>query len=480
MTSISEKFAMNRPVKIYLLCVLAMVVALPACETGVNQTAGIDRGGIQGGAVGSVSGFGSVIVNGVHYETEGAVINVNGGPATEGDLRVGYVVVIQAITPAEGSGAQASTIDFSHDVIGPLSAVDVVNNRTTVLGQRVKINDATAYGPGIEPASVDGMALLVADQILRVSGFIGTDGEILATRIELGLAGSKLEVTGIVTNLNTAVRKFEIGGLVVDYSGAGVESFPGGMPAPGDRVVAEGAQFGLAGELVVAELKLKEPGTVFEEGARLEVEGLISLISSASSFRVSGISVMSNAATKYSGGDASMLGLDVRVEVEGRFDSSGVVVAEEVEFRPDGELGVEASAGSIELAAGTLQILGIPVQTTALTSSEDKSPAGLRPFSLADIRPGDPLRVVGNESLGVPGTIVATQIVRMEKLEELKLKGIAADVAEPTFSILGVTVFTDDQTVIGGDFFTQADGQLVRVIGDNAGGFFLAERAEIK
>ena len=68
----------------------------------------------------------------------------------------------------------------------------------------------------------------------------------------------------------------------------------------------------------------------------------------------------------------------------------------------------------------------------------------------------------------------------MEKLEELRLKGIAANVAEPTFSILGVTVFTDDQTDIEADFFTQANGQLVQVIGGDTGGFFLAEKAEIK
>ena len=212
----------------------------------------------------------------------------------------------------------------------------------------------------------------------------------------------------------------------------------------------------------------------------LEVEGLITAFSSVDSFSVSGIPVVTNGMTEYSGGDFSMLGLNVRVEVEGQLDISGVLIAEEVEFKPDGNLRVEAMAGVIDPAAGTFEILGIPVQTNALTSFEDKSPAELRPFSLADIDPGDPLRVVGTESPDVPGTILATQIMRKEKLEGLKLKGFATNVVTPSFSILGVVVLTDNQTDIEDNFFSVAEGRLVEAKGDNAGGQFLAEKVEFK
>jgi hypothetical protein len=458
-----------------------MTVALAACDPGSNQTAGIDRGGIQGGAIGSVSGFGSVIVNGVHYETDGAVINVNGVSATEGNLRVGYVVVIQAEFAADGSGAQAMTIDFSHDVIGPLSAVDSVQNQVTVLDQVIKMNDSTAYGPGVSPASVDGLALLPAGQILRISGFVEADAAILATRIELGPTGAELEVTGVITTLDAVARQFEIGNLVIDYGSAtNIEGFPSGMPSVGDRVEASGSQLGVAGELIATEVKLKDSGSDFDADDQLEVEGLVTALMSASSFSVSGIPVVTNAATEYSGGGASMLALNVRVEVEGVLDSSGVLVADEIEFRPDGELRVEAAAGMINAVAGTLEILGIQVQTNTLTSFEDKSSAELQPFSLADISSGDPLRVIGNESIDVPGTIVATKIERREELDDLKLKGIATDVVAPTFSILGITVFTDNQTDIENDFFMRAEGQLVEVAGDNTGGPFLATKVEIE
>jgi hypothetical protein len=43
-----------------------------------------------------------------------------------------------------------------------------------------------------------------------------------------------------------------------------------------------------------------------------------------------------------------------------------------------------------------------------------------------------------------------------------------------------VTIFTDNQTDIENDFFSQAEGQLVDVEGDTSGGPFLAGKVEIK
>ena len=110
---------------------------LVGCENGSGPVAGIDRGGVQGGgAVGPVSGFGSVIVNGTHYDTVGATISVNGAPATEADLEIGHVVVIHA--DFSDAGAQARSIEFNHNVIGPLTAVDVAAGQITVMEQTVR------------------------------------------------------------------------------------------------------------------------------------------------------------------------------------------------------------------------------------------------------------------------------------------------------------------------------------------------------
>jgi len=459
---------------------IGAALALPGCDTGGGIMAGIDRGGVTGGAVGTISGFGSVIVNGVHYETTGADITVNGLPATEADLEVGYFVVVSAEVPEDGSAPSATAIEFSHDVTGPLASIDVAQNRFVILGQTIDIDDATLFGPGIAPVSADGLATLPAMQFVRVSGLPRADGTLLASRIELGPAGVDFEVKGVVSSVDAAASTLVIGSLVVDFSGATVEGFDAGQPAAGDRAKVKGEQFGAGGELIVQSLEREEIELSLDDGDQLEVEGLITAFASASSFSVSGIPVATGAQTEFENGTAAMLGLDVRVEVEGTVDGNGVLNADEVEFELAGAARVEALVESVDPAGGSLVVLGITIRTDASTSFEDQSPAELQPFGLQDIGVGDPVKVRGIEEDGAPGTLLATRVQRTESLEELEIRGIATDVAEPQFAVLGQTVLTDAQTDIDTDFFATADGRLVHVEGDTATGSFLAEKAEIK
>ena len=182
--------------------------------------------------------------------------------------------------------------------------------------------------------------------------------------------------------------------------------------------------------------------------------------------------------TKFENGDATMLDLNVRVEVEGSLGVGGVLNAAEIEFKVAGEARVEAVTEAVDATAGTLTVLGITVRTNSSTSFEDKSDADLRRFSLRDISPGDPLRIVGSETSG--GTLLATRIERMDSLDVLELRGVAMNLADPQFTVLGVTILTDAQTDIKNGFFAMADGQRVQVEGDTTTGSFLADKVEIK
>jgi hypothetical protein len=455
--------------------ILCSIAVLSGCDSGGNVVAGIDRGGLRG-VYGSVSGFGSVIVNGEHYDTDTADVSVNGVPADVADLEVGYVVLIQADLPQADSSspAKAVTIDFDHIIIGPLATVAVVDNLATVLGQRVTVDDSTAYGAGIDPASIDGLAMLPADTILRISGFAGADGGVLATRIELGEPGADLEVTGIVMNLNLFSRIFEIGGLEVRYDEANLQGFSGGQPQEGNRVSVEGS-VDAGGVLVARELELEELELEVDEEDEFEIEGLITEIFSAMEFSVAGIRVSIDNQTDFENGDATMLDLNVRIEAEGQLDN-GVLRASEIEFSPEGPLRIKATVDSVN----PLKLLGITVESDSLTIFEDKSATPLRTFSLTDIVPADPLDITGYESLTSPGVVIATGIIRKESLKELKIRGIAENVVAPGFSILGVTVITDGDTEIEGNFFTVAEGRLVEVQGSTESGSFVADKVEIK
>jgi hypothetical protein len=66
-------------------CVLALAGAVLAASCGGSGGDGKKViGGINGGgvALGTITGFGSIFVNGVEYRTSGAQITINGQPGT--------------------------------------------------------------------------------------------------------------------------------------------------------------------------------------------------------------------------------------------------------------------------------------------------------------------------------------------------------------------------------------------------------------
>jgi hypothetical protein len=100
-----------------------------------------DRGIGGTGVIGTIRGFGSIVVNGLRiaYPTD-AVVTVDGEPAMVGDLRIGQVVQAVATRAAvrpDGSdgGLVTGRIDVVTEVVGPVEAV--APGRLIVLGQRV-------------------------------------------------------------------------------------------------------------------------------------------------------------------------------------------------------------------------------------------------------------------------------------------------------------------------------------------------------
>ena len=59
---------------------------------------------------------------------------------------------------------------------------------------------------------------------------------------------------------------------------------------------------------------------------------MITRFASVTDFDVGGRAVTTTAATKYQGGGSSALALNVKVEVEGAVNASGVIVAAQVEI----------------------------------------------------------------------------------------------------------------------------------------------------
>ncbi len=436
--------------RVFNAAMAALVATIAGCGGGGGDTsvAGIDR---LGASTGTVTGFGSIFVNGVEFETSRAEFVIDDNPGQESDLRVGQVVTVIGTIDDNGTTGDAQTVIFDDSVEGPIASIDLAGGQFVVLGQAVVVGANTSFDNDIVPDSLDGLAV---DDFVEVSGFLDAAGTVRATRIEKASVGNELEVRGAVESLDTLSQTFVINGLTVDYRDAVLDDSFNGSISNGDFVEAKGNSLGSNGELIATRIELEDDVfTEFEVDGEVEVEGLVTRFASLTNFDVGGVRVTTNSGTEYDGGTAAQVGLNARLEVEGRLNSSGILVAAEVKFRDgsdDGGSGgssdaeLFATVDSVNAAGGTLVTLGFTVSVDSLTRIEDKSDADVRPFSLANLRAGDYVEVRG-VALG-DGTVRATLLEREDPDPDTILRGPVAAVGAQTVTVLGVTIETNAGT----------------------------------
>jgi hypothetical protein len=469
------------------------LLALSACGGGSGGQGGNNpppAGGIvrTGAAVGPITNFGSIFVNGVHYSTTGATISIDDAPGLESDLRVGDVVRVTGRFDDNLTTGTATSVTFDDNVEGPVQSIDAAAGSLVVLGQTVKVTADTSFDNNIQPASLAGLA---PGDIVEVSGLVMADGSIEATRIEKKPAGGLFEVRGTVSGLDTVNRRFNLNALVVDYSAAQLDNFPGGQIANGQAVEAKGSTLDAGGALLASRVEFEGAQAPGAAGDRIEIEGFITRFASAQDFDVSGMPVTTGTSTTFEGGTAADLGLNVKVEVEGTVSAGGTISASKVSIRRATALRVTALVDSVSAGAGSLVLLGITVRVDALTRLEDKSSAQVRPLTLAALNAGDYVEVRGSELPAGSGSILATILERDNPDARSILQGFVTSVANPSFMILGVTIQTNGSTefrdvdgspISAAEFFSRvAAGTLVKARGiESSATVIVADQVEFE
>lgn len=184
----------HRLIPAALLGLLALLGPAAAFDgRGIGGT-GIDNGdgrGIGGtGIVGTITGFGSVYVNGleVHYP-EGQPVGIFGTTGTAADLKVGQVVAIEAAEDSDGR-LTARSMEVRHALAGPVTAVDPDRGTMEVMGRTVRLGEAAGEVPRPKPGDW-----------VAVSGLTDADGAVVASRLDKPPAGTPAFLRGTVTSL---------------------------------------------------------------------------------------------------------------------------------------------------------------------------------------------------------------------------------------------------------------------------------------
>jgi len=323
---------------------------------------------------GTITGFGSVIVNGVRFDDSAAsVTDDDGSKQALSVLRLGMRVEVDSGTVDKLSAtAKAVALRFGGLVTGPVSAVDTTANTLTVLGQVVDVTSTTVF----DDTLAAGLSAVTTGAVVEVHGLRdAATGHIVATRVEPESTATAYKLRGTVASLNTTAKTFSIGGAAISY--AGVATVPTTL-ADGVSLRVTLATAAVSGVWQATSLGIKAART--DTLAQAHLRGAITAFTSTTAFTVDGIVVDATNATFPDG--TTGLALGAQVEVEGTL-SNGVLVATKVglESRHTGDdsrrYELHGAITAIDTTAKTFVLRGVTVNYAGTVSYVGGTEAGL-------------------------------------------------------------------------------------------------------
>lgn len=298
---------------------------------GCGGGGGVGTGGTGTYAAGTITGFGSIIVNGIHFDDGSAsVVDDDDVVRSRDALKLGMTVGIDSdaiVSSTGGRRATARHIRLGSEIAGPVSAVDMAAGSLSLLGQTVRVGPLTVFDADI----VGGLAGIAVGRSIEVyAQYDAASGRYQATRIDARDAAAGWHLRGPVAAVDTAAQRLRIGALDLDYAAARQRP---AMLAVGDIVrVRVSRVSGAFGGWVVDAFgsAVRAPSDRDE----VELEGRVSGFVSATRFSVDGVPVDASAA-RFPDGSAG-LRLGAHVEVSGAL-RGGTLIATEVSLEDEDE-----------------------------------------------------------------------------------------------------------------------------------------------
>jgi Domain of unknown function (DUF5666) len=395
-----------------LLATLIAALTLTACGGGggvggSGGTGSPSDSSVSSFSQGAITGFGSIIVNGVRHDDSSASVtddDDDDNPSrSKDDLKLGMVVSVTGTSGAD-TGV-ASAVAFGSQLKGPVQSINGVTTGTktlVILGQTVIVGTRTVFDIESLPKGFDSIS---KGDVLEVHGYLDpVANKLTATRIELESTGS-YKITGNVKSLNSGSKSFKIGTESISY--ASIDSnklrviLADGLTV---RVVLSTAQK-TTGTWDATRIKAAKKN--LENKGKVELEGLIIDFVSNSKFSVSGIPVDASNASFPKG--TTTLANGVRVEVRGSL-VNGTLIATQVklENEDDEENGVIELHGlisSVNTGSKTFELRGQTVSYAGNVTYERGS--------VSDLVKGADVEVKGAAASG--GTTVQAQKIKFEK-----------------------------------------------------------------
>ncbi len=350
-----------------------LTVLLLSCGSGSELGSGGTGGGLtpttpttQAATVtGPITGFGSVIINGVKFDDSAtSIVDRRGLAVARSVLKLGMVVTVNGQIQSDNVTGIASAIVLKSELQGPISSLDRANNQLVVLGLDVLVNGNTLY------ENATGFSDLAANDLIEIYGIRNPQTQLItATRIERkpqpGLGGY---FVGRIASNDSVNKTFTLNtsSTPVTVSYASAQLLPATATlSPNAFVFIESTNF-TARPIVATRIDVIADFSGPTTG-RLEIDSIVSGYTSSASFKLDGFTIDASSAI-FARGDPTQIANGVRVEAKGQV-VNGVLKADVIKVYLAG-----ASGGGQGSSSGTSSST---TTSSSSTSSSSSSSGGL-------------------------------------------------------------------------------------------------------
>jgi hypothetical protein len=440
----------------------ATAISIAACSSGGSDVAGIGGSGVAPvgyTSSGTITGFGSIFVNGVEFETSSSTFSVDDSPGIESDLAIGMRVTVNGSVNDDGVTGVATSVSFDDDLQGPVGPtvsenLDQTVKTITLLGRTVNVSntrtsfDKSGSNPALASVTFD-YDTISSGQYIEVSGFFNSNGEVEATRVELkattfDFSTNVVEVRGAIENLDADQKTFTLvnaAGITIDASSAIIDdSLTGGL-ANGAFVEVKGGCSDASCTTLNA--NKVEPGLEsFDDNNKVEVEGIITRYVDDSDFDINGFPVDASGTGVERIPSTFIPGLDKEVEVEGNV-VNGILVATKIKDEGD-NIKIAATVTAVDSSTGSFQltpVTGQPSITVKIDTSTqfDDDVGNFNSAALLDnLNPNSDYLIVEGYDDGT-GTVIASEVERDDP-DDVIFQGVITAGSSNTVTVLGVTI----------------------------------------
>ena len=452
-TIMKRGHAMNNRSRLILKLTLAtyLLSLITSCGgTGSDFQVANGVGGT-GITMGKITGFGSIHVNGIKFNTDTATFTRDRvGSKAQSDFHTGEIVRVIGNIDKNTQTGIATEVIFSDILEGSVTSV-AVKNTIKILEQNIITDQLTLFH------GFNKLSDLKLGNIVEVSGFSNAQGDVKATSLTL-IEGSFtdgvfLGVEGIVSSLNKEKNTFKINNLTINYTSALFENVSVGSLENGLFLFVDANQDISNGIMIASNIFVLSDD--LNTGDIIEIEGLVSRFVSSTNFDIEEFPVTTTVQTRYKNGKASDLGLDNFMRISGKVNAQGVIVADEITLLDLGvdatsDIIIEANVEAIDLTNKTVTILGHTIKVDLFTLLSDETTENFVALNLSQLVVGDSVFIVATPTVdGTEEVLIASRLSKIETISSIFLSAIIQNSDEQltTLKLLGHTIITDNFTL---------------------------------